>query len=193
MTIENITGKILAEAHAQSSQILEEADYKSRTIIEKAQEQAEKIQKDLAEQGKSDAQLLKSRRTSVAKLEARKMRLGAKQALISRCFDSALDQLANMAESDYLDFLASKILAAGIDGGELLLNERDRKAIGEKLVKKVNGTGETGTLTLSANIIKAKGGFVLRQGSVEFNSTLETMVSSIRESITPDVVKALFD
>ncbi|MFA6690959.1 MAG: V-type ATP synthase subunit E family protein [Saccharofermentanales bacterium] len=192
MSIENIIGKILAEAHDQSSQVREEADGKSCTIIEKAKVQAEKTRRDLAEQAKAEAQLLKSRRISVAELEARKMRLGAKQALISRCFAEALDQLAAMAEPDYLDFLVATILAAATDGGELLLNTRDREAIGEKLVKKVNSTGKAGTLTLAKDTIDAKGGFILRQGSMEINSTLETMVSGICEVVTPDVVKVLF-
>ena len=192
MSIENIIDKILDEAHEQSGQVLKEADEKSRTIIKEANEQAEKIRQDLAEQAKSEAQLLKSRRISVAELEARKMKLGAKQALISRCFADALDQLADMAKPDYLEFLAAAILDACSDGGELLLNKRDRQAIGAKLVQKVNSTGKAGNLTLAKDTIDAKGGFVLRKGSMEINSTLETMVSGICEVATPDVVQALF-
>lgn len=192
MSIENITGKILAEAREQSEQVLKEAGDKSRAIIEKAEAQAEKIREEHEEKAEEDACLLKSRRTSVAELEVRKMKLAAKQALVSRCFDQALDKLANMEESEYLEFLASAILATGAEGGELLLNERDRKSIGEKLVKKVNEAGMAGKLTLAEDSIDAKGGFVLRRGSVETNSTLETMVNGIRESATPDVVKTLF-
>jgi len=192
MSIENITGKILAEAQDQSTQVLEEAGYKSRMIVEKATEQAEKIKKDFHEQATEDAHLLKSRRTSVAELEVRKMKLGAKQALISRSFDAALEQLADMKEEDYLEFLTSAILATGVAEGELLLNAKDRKAIGEKLVKKFNSMGKGGNLTLAEDTIDAKGGFVLRKGSMEINSTLETMVGGIREAATPDVVKALF-
>ena len=46
MSIENITGKILAEAREQSEQVLTEAGEKSRAIIEKAKVQAEKIRKE---------------------------------------------------------------------------------------------------------------------------------------------------
>ncbi len=192
MSIENITGKILAEARDQSKQVLEEAGYKSRMIVEKATGQAEKIKKDFQEQAEEDARLLKSRRTSVAELEVRKMRLGAKQALISRSFDAALDQLTHMSEGDYLEFLASAISATGVVEGDLLLNAKDRKALGEKLVKKFNSMGKGAKLTLAEDTIDAKGGFVLRKGAVEINSTLETMVNGIRESATTDVVKALF-
>jgi len=46
---------------------------------------------------------------------------------------------------------------------------------------------------LSEDTIAAKGGFVLRKGSMEINSTLEVMVNGIRETAIPDVVKVLFD
>lgn len=193
MSIENITGKILAEAEEQSKKVLEEAADKSRTIIEKAEQRAAAIRETSAEKAKEDGHLAKSRRISVAELEVRKIRLGAKQELISHCFEIALEQLANMEEEEYIELLESSIIALDVDGGELVLNERDRKTIGNKLVKKINDAGKVGTLILAEDTVNAKGGFVLRRGSMEINSTLETMINSIREAATPDVVKALFD
>ncbi len=192
MSIENITGKILSEAEEQSRKILQDAEKKSREITDKAKAQAEKIRQDYEEQAKEEAHLQKSRRISVAELEVRKMKLGGKQTLISRCFDKALDQLAAMEEANYLELLASAVLATGVDGGELLLNAKDRNSIGEKLVERINSVGKAERLTLAEDTIDVKGGFVLRKGAMEINSTLETMVSGIRESATPDVVKALF-
>ena len=92
MSIENITGKILAEAREQSEQVLKEAGDKSRAIIEKAEAQAEKIRKEHEEKAEEDACLLKSRRTSVAELEVRKMKLAAKRPRLT-CFDRRLDKL----------------------------------------------------------------------------------------------------
>ena len=41
--------------------------------------------------------------------------------------------------------------------------------------------------------LTASGGFVLRIGRIELDSTLEMMVSSVREEAMPEVVSALFD
>lgn len=194
MGIENIIGKILAEAEADRAQLLTEAEEKSRQHLKMAQEQAEKIRRDGAEQAKEEAQLIKSRKTSLAELEARKMRLGAKQALISRCFDEALEQMANnMEEEDYLEFLSAEIIAANLKGGELLLNARDRRNIGKKLVKKVNDFSPDQAITLAEDTIAAKGGFILRKGSIEMNATLEALINNIRESAAPEVAKELFE
>lgn len=193
MTIENITGKILAEAEEQSKAVLQEAESRSRKIVEEAGHKAEIISSDSKKEADENAALLRSRKISVAELEVRKIRLGAKQAQIARCFDLALDRLADMEEEKYLDFLASSVLDIGGDGGQLLLNSKDRASIGEKLIKKVNKAGGAGTLILSEETINAKGGFVLRRGSMEINSTLETTLNGIKESATPDVVKALYE
>jgi V/A-type H+-transporting ATPase subunit E len=192
MSIDNITGKILAEAESQNKLVLEEAGDKSRKIIDEAKRQADKIKDDYSEKIKEDAALTKSRRISVAELEVRKLRLGAKQDQIKQCFDVALDRMVHMEENEYLELLAASIFKIGGSGGELMLNKDDRGRIGEKLIHKVNKTGKVGELSLSKDVIDAKGGFVLKRGSMEINSTLETMINGIRESATPDVVEALY-
>lgn len=192
MSIDNITSKILEEAVEQGKIALSEAENESRKIIEDAKKRAEKILEESRQKIMEEGELIKSRRVSVAELEVRKIRLGAMQAQISKCFDKALDKIADMSESEYLELLSSKVLAIGGDGGELILNAKDRNSIGEKLLAAINASGKVGALGLADDVIEAKGGFVLRRGAVEINSTLETMTNSIKESATPDVVKALY-
>ena len=40
--------------------------------------------------------------------------------------------------------------------------------------------------------MNARGGFVLKAGAVEINSTLESMVYAVKESVTLAVLEALF-
>ncbi len=192
MSIDNITGKILSEAEEQGKRILDDARSKSRKIIEEAEQKAEKILNESAEKIGEDKRLVKTRRISVAELEVRKIRLGAKQAQIALCFDEALDRLSKMDEADYLELLTASLIRIGGQGGQVLLNQDDHGRIGERLISKVNDTGKVGTLSLAEDTIDARGGFILRRGSVEINSTLETMISGIRESTIPHVVKALY-
>jgi vacuolar-type H+-ATPase subunit E/Vma4 len=83
--------------------------------------------------------------------------------------------------------MVDAISQTGVSEGELILNKRDRDKVGKKIIERLNGK-----LTLSKENIDAKGGFVLRQGSVEINSTLERMVDSIKEEVTPEIVETLF-
>jgi vacuolar-type H+-ATPase subunit E/Vma4 len=53
-------------------------------------------------------------------------------------------------------------------------------------------SGINGKLTLSKETIQAAGGFKLKSGDVEINSTLEIIFEMIRPACEGDVVKVLF-
>lgn len=192
MSIEKITEQIIAEASKEALQVQEKAARESQAVLEKAKQQAESIRKETLLQANLDAKLLKDRKVSVAELEARKLRLAAKQNAIGKSFDQALESLANKEETRYVKLLVAAISQTGVTGGELMLNQMDRSSVGKRVVELANATGTVGQVSLSEATIDAKGGFVLRKGSMEINSTLETMVNAIRESATPEVVEILF-
>ena len=72
------------------------------------------------------------------------------------------------------------------------MNSKDRKAVGEKLVKAANKQLNGGKLILSEQTIETKGGFVIKNEAFEINSTIEVMIDSVREEVTPDVMEVLF-
>lgn len=190
MSIENITQKILSEAKESAAAAVAEAQKQGQELIAKAQADAAELQKRAQQQAQTEHDVILQRRVSVAELEARKMRLAAKQEVISRSFDEAMDRLANLSESEYIAFLADGIGEVAQDGSQVLLNARDRDAVGEKVVALVRAMGKN--VTLSDETIRAKGGFILRCGAVELNATVETMIGAVREEVTPEVVQALF-
>lgn len=192
MGIENITEKILAEANDDARRIFEKGKYDSRETIYRTERMIKLQRSDMEKKTLDDVETVKKRKKSVAELEARKMRLGAKQEAISRCFEQALSELKRLPEETYIELLIRTIENSGSQGGELRLNPADRAKIGEKLVSRVNEGGKAGKVTLSPDTINAAGGFVLRRGAVEMNSTLEVMVEAIREDVTPRVVETLF-
>lgn len=192
MSIEKITARILSEATENAGLVTAGAEKEAKELIEKATKTAKEIAEKAVIKGNSDTIILRDRKVSVAELDARKMRLAAKQEAVAKCFDAALEKLAGMNESDYVNFLAKKISEAAIDGGVILLNEKDKKAIGNQVIALVNSMEGGKKVSLSESTINAKGGFVLKVGSVEINSTLETMVNGLKESTTPEAVAALF-
>lgn len=192
MSIENIKEKILAESKEYSEQILSEAETEKEEILSKAKEKANQIKIEAEKKAEEEATLIKSRRLSVASLEARKYRLKEKQDQINKCFQLALDKLAHMDEDKYIDLLVNTIINIGGEGGEIILNERDKNRLGEKLIETVNDRGKMGRVSLADDVISGKGGFILRRGSIEVNSTLETMVNAIKEDTTPQVVEMLY-
>ncbi|WP_206458447.1 V-type ATP synthase subunit E [Anaerovorax sp. IOR16] len=191
MGIEKITEQILADAKDDARRIFDKGRYDSRIIERQADHQIKIMQTEAEERGVHDANTLKKRKDSVAQLEGRKLRLGAKQEVISKSFDLALEKLSSMEEEAYLNLLEKVMNETGMEKGEILLNKKDRNSVGQKLVERVNKKGTN--FTLSEEVISAKGGFLLRDGAVEVNSTLETMVNAVKEAVTPEVVKVLFN
>lgn len=192
MSIENILEKILSHANEEAKKTLEQARKKADQIRKEAQDTGKRILEEAEKKGKEEAKLIKSRRISVAELEVRKMRLGAKQQAIAKAFDLALSRISQLKKEEYVPFLVKALKETGVDEAELLMNKRDRDAVGQKVLDAVNDPEKPARLTLSKDTIQAKGGFVLRRGLVEINSTLETLTDGVKEEMTPVVVEALF-
>jgi V/A-type H+-transporting ATPase subunit E len=97
-----------------------------------------------------------------------------------------------MPEDKYLSFLAQEIVKIPNCEGSIVLNAKDRENIGERLVKTVNEKLGAEKVALSKNTVKSSGGFVLKRGNVEINSTFETLLDSMKDELTGEIANALF-
>jgi V/A-type H+-transporting ATPase subunit E len=192
MSIDNILSKIAADAALYESTLVAEATAEAKIILAAAEEKAETIREKADEQSAKESLIVLEKRQASAEAEARKMRLVAKQEMIDKAFEAAIDRLSGMKSDEYISFLAEIIVGSEATEGELLLNARDKKAIGSKLVKTVNKALGGGKISLSGDLIDAKGGFVLKYGGTEINATLDTIVRSVKDAATPELLEVLF-
>ncbi|MDD3226143.1 MAG: V-type ATP synthase subunit E [Tissierellia bacterium] len=192
MSIDNITSRILSDAKNNADSSLTNAENTKQEIINKAKGEAEVIIKTESERAAKDAVDLKNRRVSAAELQGRKMLLSAKQEAIKKSFTAAIDKLKVMPEDKYLSFLAQEIVKIPNCEGSIVLNAKDRENIGERLVKTVNEKLGAEKVALSKNTVKSSGGFVLKRGNVEINSTFETLLDSMKDELTGEIANALF-
>jgi len=192
MSIENITQKILAEANDAAKAILEKAEMQSSEIINEAKNKADEMLKNEISKSENDAEILKQRKVSAAQLQAKKMLLSAKQESINKSFQQAHNKLTQLPEEKYINFIIDEIMKSSISEGELILNEKDKKNIGEKIVKIVGEKLKSNKIVLSNKTIDASGGFVLKSGNIEINSTFETIINSIKDELTFEVANVIF-
>lgn len=195
--IEKITGRIKAEAEKNATEVLVKAEADKKAILAKADKQSADVKNKIINSAKSQYDEIIRRRVSVADLESRKLRLLAKQQLIDECFKEAHAKILNLPEADYINLLANYAVSAAAEGGEIALNQKDKDAIGAKLVDEVNSrlskAGINKSVILSNQVINVDGGFVIRNGSVEINNTIGTIVNSYRDDLISDVVAVLFN
>jgi len=188
MSIENITARILREAQEEADAMKAKAESEKEAIIREAKEQSEEITSRSSAKSLKDVQILKERRHSVAELEARKMRLAAKQEMIDESFSESMKEFASMDPGEYTAFLLKQLEPFRNQKGEILLNARDKEAVGTELSNKLAGS----SLVIGEGTVPIEGGFILRQGSISMNASLEKYMENEKKEITAQIADILF-
>ena len=196
--IDKITSRIIADAEAECRDVKRESDERCAAVRAENEKRAQDEYWRLVREGVKDTEQRVQRMDRTARLEAKKSVLNMKQEAVSRAFDLAKDKIAELPERDYVAFLAREAAEAAITGQEeVIFCERDRKSVGAKAVKAANellaAKGMPGLLTLSDATRDMAGGLMLKQGDIEVNSTVDTLLDLTRDELAARVADVLFE
>ena len=190
---EKIIAHIQADADAQAAEILAQAEARSAAIRETYEQKAKQAYAERIRAGVKENQDRLDSMERLANMESRKAILALKQDMVAKSFDRAVDQLVALPEAQYIALLAKLAVKASVTGDEeIVLNARDKKAVGEKLVKAANEKLGGGQLRLAKDTGNFKGGLILRRGSIEANCTAELLVDLCREEMAAELAGVLF-
>ena len=190
--IEKITQRIEADAQTEIDRILSEAREEADQITGRYKAQAEAEAASLAARNEKSAAEREERLVSVAQMEARKVQLAAKQEMVEKAYDLALEKLCAMPDARYTEVLAGLLVQASSNGREeAIFSPEDRERVGKAAVDKANAASGK-QLKLSKETRPLKGGFVLRDENIEVNCTFDTLVRLEKAETTGAVVKKLF-
>ena len=192
MSIEKITSKIISEAQELRDKTLSEAAAQSDAVLAEARKKAEDMVEDSRKRGVEEKEKIISRRKSVADIDCRKVFLAKKQELIGQCFDRAVDDIIAMDKDRYTELLTALGTNSGMTGGQLIFNENERAAIGQKVVDALNSRIEGGSFSLSEETRPLRGGYMLMCGQTFINNTIEALVEEARPELTAEVAKIMF-
>ena len=192
--IEKITGRIAADGQKEADAILAEARRQAGEIAARYDAQAKKESEDIVSRGRRAADERVERLAGVAKLDARKLELAAKQEMLKKAYDLALEKLENLPDDQAVALLARLAVEASSTGREqVILSQKDRARYGKAAVTRANEKLGEGRLTLSEQTRPIRGGLILSDGDVEVNGTFETLVDLQRGEMDRQVAKVLFD
>lgn len=190
--IEKITQLIESDAQAEIDRVLGDAKAEAARIAAQYQEHADAEAAELAAKNEKAAAEREERLVSVAQMEARKVTLGAKQEMVEKAYIRALEKLCAMPDEQYVAVLADLLVQASSSGHEeVVFSPEDRERVGKAAVEKANAASGK-KLTLSAESLPIKGGFILKDKNVEVNCTFETLVRLQKAETAGAVVKKLF-
>ena len=195
--IEKIAGKITEDAKQETGAILAEAKAEAGAIAGRYAALASEESARILSSGQERAEAIRRRAASAADQEGKQQLLAAKQNMITRAFDNALQHIRALPEKEYTALLARLAAdAASIGSEELVLSRKDRESIGDTVLASANRLlvekGKKGGLTLSAETGAFDGGLLLRAGDVEVNCTMEAILRLAKENLTSEIAAALF-
>lgn len=192
--IDKITQRITEEIDREIADIRAQARELADAITAEYTARAEKSSADILAHGQAAADERQERLTGMARMEAKKTLLAAKQEMISRAFDLALEKLCSLPEKDYVKLLADLAVRASSTGAEaLIFSRKDRARIGKAVVAAANkALGSRGKLTLAMQTRPMAGGLILSDGAVEINCSFETLVRLQKTAAAGEVANILF-
>ena len=137
--IEKITGQIDADLQKELDDLKAQTQTRAAEITAGYDRQAQELTQSILERGRREADLRRERLDSVAQLEARKLTLSAKQEMVARAFDLALQKLTELPEADYSALLARLAVEASRTGREqVIFSQKDRARYGKQVVTQAN-------------------------------------------------------
>ena len=201
--IEKITGQIDADVQKEIDAALDQARAQAQEIEARYESQAQTQAEAIRRKGEQDAALRQERLVDVAKLEARKTILAARQDMVGQAFDLALKKLLELPDQEYIALLAKLAVAASRTGHEqVIFSQKDRSRYGKQAVTMANdmlakkagprADESAGRLTLAEESRPMAGGLILRDGRVETNCSFEVLIHLQRDALSAEVARVLF-
>ncbi len=191
--IDKITSVILADADKESAGIISAAEESAKKLIDKAGQDCDNYL--AAANDRLDKKLAGENKKTVSQCEqAEKLiLLKAKQDIIDSMIVKAKAKLLILEKEEYFDNLL-KLLEkqAQSEKGVLLLNKKDLDRIPSDFSEKVNqvATKKGGMIDISQDTVDIDGGFILKYGNIEINSSFEALFDENKEELT-DIVNNL--
>ncbi len=194
---EKLIEKIRDDAQRDAEQYWQEAEAKKQALREAAERDIEKTVAQI-ERGAQEAAVENDRRmAAVNDLEYRKQELAAKQEMMGKAKDLAMQLLLALDDKAYLALMKKKLLECAKAGSGAIAVGRDEKRITEAFLADVNaelkkgaGKGEVKLLPERRDI---KGGFVFVEGGMEINMSLEAQLGEAWHESETDVAGILFE
>lgn len=191
MSLAQITEKIERDARAEAEQIIARARAQEAEIKNEMQVEINEIEAAAKLRFDRERPEIYRRREIVAKLDIAKLMLASQRRLIDDVFDTTLDNMRGLGRDEYLGFCGRLLGNAMKTKEEVLEIGKGERYIDAAWLEDFNKK-HGAMLTLADSRADISGGFLLHNGRVCVNCSLEMLVQAAREKIEPEVVKRLF-
>ncbi len=181
-SLDNLTSKILNDAKEKAAEIVKTAEIKANEKYDLAMRKYESQKKSLEESGLRDRELTVERIKSNGSLKVRNEKLKAKQTVIEKVIDNLKNQLINMGEEEYIEYLKNNINSSSVGEGKKLIVKKEY----------FNKVKETFPNINVSETEFVNSGFILEENGIQENYTFEVKLDFMRDELEVEISKLLF-
>lgn len=180
-----IIDKIIAEADEAAKAILAKGQKEAEAILKAGQEKIDKEMDVFDRTAQAEAEKAASKEISGAEMQAKKAVLEAKQTILAEVVAEAEKRLLSLDDAAY-----AKVIGGMLEkldqtlGTEIIVSAKDAPRLAAVIAEK--------GFTLSEQHSDISGGFIVKNGDIEYNYSFESIITVEKEEIQQIAAKIIF-
>lgn len=177
--LDNLIDKITLGANEEVNKILETANIQASSIKKEADEKLKKEVSKIEQKNDDQCKLIREQLKSNAELKSRNNKLKTKQEVISSIFEDVFNELKNMSDSEYIDYIKSHLSSSTAK----IVVVKDKYAICKENLE--------GIEIVDNRFVNS--GFIEVTDDIEKNYTFDSKIGIVKEEVEGQLAKILFD
>ena len=179
--LDNLVAEILQQAKKEANRILTKAKAENLEFTEKENKKIQREVDILEQKSEEEAISLKERILSNANLKSRDMILQAKEELVDRVLEKALERLKNIDKDSYLDFIENTLKNLNIsENAEIILSRKMKNILGDEIFG----------YKVSDNVVES--GCSIKDGNLVYNNEFSNLLEFNKEDLEKEILKKIF-
>ena len=179
--LDNLVAEILEQSKKETSRMLTKAKAENLEFFEKENKKIQREVDTIEQKSKEEAISLKERILSNANLKSRDMILQAKEELVDKILEKALERLQNIDENSYLEFVENTLKKLNIsENAEIILSRKMKNILGDEIFG----------YKVSDDVVES--GCSIKDGKVVFNNEFSNLLEFNKEDLEREILKKIF-
>ena len=179
--LDNLVAEILQQAQKEANRILTKTKAENLEFIENENKKIQREVDIIEQKSKEEAISLKERILSNANLKSRDMILQAKEELVDKVLEKALERLKNIDKDSYLDFIKNALKSLNVSkNAEIILAKKIKDTLGNEIFG----------YKVSDNVVES--GCSIKDGKVVFNNEFSNLLEFNKEDLEKEILKRIF-
>ena len=179
--LDNLVAEILQQAKKEANRILAKVKAENLEFTEKENKKIQREVDILEQKSKEEAISLKERILSNANLKSRDMILQAKEELVDRVLEKALERLKNIDKNSYLEFVENVLKSLKISkNAEIILTRKMKEEFGDEIFG----------YKVSEDVVES--GCSIKDGNLVYNNEFSNLLEFNKEDLEKEILKKIF-